>query len=265
MHIIDELITERAERLMARKWLWRWLRTPIFKMLRYQKAVDMADAVVDMTGREAFSLVTDQLAMKSDIVGIENVPTSGAVIIISNHPTGLADGAFVYEALRTVRPNHIFMANADALRVIPRAEDIIIPVEWVSGKRTPEKTRRTLRSLKSALIDGKAVVIFPSGVLAKLTWRGLEDQKWNPTAISIAKKNNVPIIPLRIEARNSIIYYLFAVINKELRDITLFHELLNKQDARPKMVFGPAIDPKSLPRRTNEATAHVRKIVENLD
>lgn len=264
MHIIEELITERAQRLVAKPWLWRWLRAPVYKLLRYEKAVDMADQVETMTGRQAFSLVSDILAIKPDISGLENVPKSGAVIIISNHPTGLADGAFVFDALNGQRPHHIFLANADALRVMPNAEDIIIPVEWVVEKRTQAKTRNTLMSLKAALKDGKAVVIFPSGVLAKLSLRGLVDKEWNPTAISMAKKHDVPIVPLRIEARNSPLYYFFAAVNNDLRDITLFHELLNKHQSRPKLTFGPVIDPATLPRATSDATAHVRKIVESL-
>ncbi|NNC36095.1 MAG: acyltransferase [Hyphomonadaceae bacterium] len=224
----------------------------------------MADQVKTMTGREAFTLVSDILAIKPEIEGLENVPTSGAAIIIANHPTGLADGAFVFDALNGHRPHHIFLANADALRVIPNAEDIIIPVEWVVEKRTQAKTRNTLMSLKSALKDGKAVVIFPAGVLAKLSWRGLIDKEWNPTAISMAKKHKVPIVPLRIEARNSPLYYFFAAVNKELRDITLFHELLNKHQSRPKLTFGSVIDPASLPRGTDDATKFVRNIVERL-
>lgn len=265
MHIIDELITERAKKLVAKQWLWRWVRSPIYKMLRYEKAVKMADEVKSLTGREAFSLVSDILSISPEIHGLENVPKSGAAIIIANHPTGLADGAFVFDALNGHRPHHIFLANADALRVIPNAEDIIIPVEWVVEKRTPSKTRNTLMSMKAALKNGKAVVIFPSGVLAKLSWRGLIDKPWNPTAISMAKKHNVPIVPLRIEARNSPLYYLFAAVNKELRDITLFHELLNKHQSKPRLTFGPVIDPDALPRGTDDATLHVRTIVENLN
>lgn len=264
MHIVDELITERAERLISKRWLWKWVRSPIYKMLRYKKAVAMADAVASLSGRDAFALVSAQLSLNPIVSGLENVPTSGAVIIIANHPTGLADGAFVFDTLRHIRPNHIFMANADALRVIQRAEDIIIPVEWVVEKRTKRKTRDTLAALKTAFEEGKAVVIFPSGVLAELTIRGLEDKKWNSTAISMAKKHNIPILPLKIEARNSLLYYVFALLNNELRDITLFHELLNKKNSRPKLIFGNVIDPAILPRKTEDATSVVRKVVESL-
>ncbi|PHR91299.1 MAG: acyltransferase [Robiginitomaculum sp.] len=264
MHIVEELITERARKLMAKPKLWRMVRPPLYKALGYAKAVHMADAVAEYSGRQAFEHVSQMLALRPDIKGTHHIPPSGPLIIISNHPTGLADGIFVYDALKTIRPDHMFMANADALRVIEKAEDIIIPVEWVVEKRSPAKARETLRVFKSALVAGKAVVIFPSGVLAKLGLRGLVEKPWNATAISMAKKHNIPIVPLRIKSRNSGLYYLFSVLNNELRDITLFHELLNKRGQSPLMTFGPVIDPSKLPKGSGAATAQVRKIVEGL-
>ncbi len=264
MHIIEQLISERVQKIMQRPWLWRWLRPVLYKALRYTKAVEMADSVAALSGRQAFKNVAKRLSLSLDISGIEHLPASGPCIIIANHPTGLADGIFVYEALKTHRPDHVFMANADALRVVPNAEDIIIPVEWVKEKRTPAKTRQTLKDLKAAFAGNKAVVIFPSGALAKLSWRGLVDRDWNPTAISMAKKYNIPLIPLRIKSRNSGLYYILSLLHNELRDITLFHELLNKKGQSPRLIFGEPIDPKGLEKNAKSATLSVRKIVERL-
>ena len=240
------------------------MRPLLYKALGYEQAVNMADRVAQLTGRQAFENVARDLSLSPHITGIENIPRSGPCIIIANHPTGLADGIFVYEALKHIRPNHVFMANADALRVIPNAEDIIIPVEWVKDKRTLAKTRATLTALKSAFSDDKAVIIFPAGALAKLSLRGLVDKDWNPTAISMAKKYNIPLIPLKIKSHNSFWYYLVSMLNNELRDITLFYEFLNKKGQSPNLVFGQKINPSNLPRQTNEATKYVRDIVDGL-
>jgi len=80
----------------------------------------------------------------------------------------------------------------------------------------------------------------------------------------LAKKYNAPVIPLRIQARNSALYYLFTKVNAELRDITLFHELLNKKGKTFNMTFGEAIDPETLSKNANEATDVIRKIVGRL-
>jgi len=264
MHIIEQLIAERAQKLMSRPRAWRAVRPLIYKTLGYKKAVTMADAVANLNGWDAFGHVSGLLKLQPQITGLENVPKAGPLMLISNHPTGLADGVFMYDALKTVRPDHTYMANADALRVVPNGADIIIPVEWVADKRTPAKARTTLKALKQTLSDNKAVVIFPSGVLAKMTWRGPADKVWNPTAVSVARKNGIPIIPVRIKSRNSALYYLLSVLNNELRDITLFRELLNKRGGKPVIIFGKPIDPAHLPKGSKAATANVRNIVERL-
>lgn len=264
MHIIEQLIEERAQKLMKRQRVWRAIRPALYKALGYEKAVSMADKLANLSGWDAFAHVSDMLDLPPLITGLEHVPKDGKIMVISNHPTGLADGIFVYDALKALRPDHMFLANADAVRVAPNCTDIIIPVEWVTEKRNPTKARSVLKLLKTALNNERAVVIFPSGVLAKMTWRGLVDKPWNPTAVSTARKNHVPIIPLRINARNSAIYYLFALLNNELRDITLFHELFNKRGSSPELTFGPPIDPAALPKGSAPATQAVRDIVEAL-
>lgn len=264
MHIIEQLISERAQKLMKRQQVWRAVRPTLYKALGYEKAVAMADIMAEMNGWDAFAHVSDMLDLPPLVTGLEHVPANGKAMIICNHPTGLADGIFVYDALKVKRPDHMFLANADAVRVAPHCTDIIIPVEWMVEKRTSAKTKNTFKAMKKAINDQRPIVIFPAGVLAKMTWRGLVDKPWKPGAVSVACKHNVPIIPLRINARNSAMYYLFALLNNELRDITLFHELFNKSGSSPELTFGPPIDPATLPKGSAQATGAVRDIVEAL-
>ena len=38
-----------------------------------------------------------------DVRGLENLPAKGAALLICNHPTGIADGVAVYDALKARR------------------------------------------------------------------------------------------------------------------------------------------------------------------
>lgn len=127
MHIVEELIAERAPRLISRPRLFRFVRPMLYRMLAYDAAVFLADTIRPLTGQEAFSRVSEHINPNTAVTGIANLPTSGRCVIIANHPTGLADGLAVFKAIRERRPDHLFLANADALRVIPKGEDIIIP------------------------------------------------------------------------------------------------------------------------------------------
>lgn len=263
-HIVEVLIEERAQRLMARPRLWKRLKPTLYKLLGYSRAVEMADSVAPMTGRQAFDYVSDQVHIKTRAEGLEHIPRDGVLMIIGNHPTGLADGLFVHNVLNDIRPNYTFLANADALRVVPKSDDLIIPVEWVEEKRTKAKTKQTLLEMKAAIADQRCMVIFPSGRLAELRWNGLRDKGWMSTAVSFAKKYNIPIVPLHIKARNSAMFYIFDKLNGELKDITLFHEMLNKGNQTARLRFGPVVDPKTLKGSGDEATAQMRVIVEAL-
>ena len=240
------------------------VRPLLYRILAYDAAVFLADAIRPLTGNEAFRLVADHLRARIDTGGLANVPRTGPCLILSNHPTGLADGLAVFQGLRDRRPDMLFLANADALRVIPRATDIIIPVEWRPEKRTRAKSKQTLLDIRNALEAGRAVVIFPSGRLAKMGWRGLQERPWESTALGLARKYGVPVVPLRMRARNSALYYTFAATSAELRDITLFHELLNKKRQTFRLTFGEAISPDALPDTAGAATTMVKRIVERL-
>ncbi|WP_409433149.1 1-acyl-sn-glycerol-3-phosphate acyltransferase [Litorimonas sp. RW-G-Af-16] len=264
MHIVEQLIAERAPKLTSRPRLFKAVRPALYRMLAYDAAVFLADAIRPMSGHDAFKMVTRHVSPRTAVQHLEYLPKTGRCVLICNHPTGLADGMAVFQAIRERRPDHVFLANADALRVIPNGEDIIIPVEWVKEKRSTAKTRQTLVDIKRALDAEKCVVIFPSGRLAQLSWRGLVDKPWETSAAMLAKKYNAPVIPLRIRARNSWLYYLFTKLNAELRDITLFHELLNKKGQLFEMTFGEAIPPSALSKNADDATRHIRQVVESL-
>ncbi len=241
-HIVDVLIEERCPKIRGH-WSWPLVRPALYQVLGYGKARRMADEIVQLTGRQSFDLLSDQLAFDLTVDGIQRMPKTGRLIVAANHPTGLADGVAVWDLLKQVRDDIIFFANADAVRVNPKFEDVIIQVEWVAAKRTPAKTRETLKRAAEAFAQEKCVVIFPSGRLARRVDGVLQEKDWFSTVIGLARKQKAPILPLNVDARNSALYYLFCDLNDELRDITLFHELLNKRGSKFSMTFGQMIDP----------------------
>ncbi len=243
MHIVDELIYERAPRLV-RSAAWPVVRPALYGLLGYGKARRMADAIAHNSGDEALAYVSRLLALDVVARGLERLPTAGRCLIVCNHPTGIADGMAVYDAVHRVRQDAIFFANADALRVNPRFAESLIPVEWVEAKRTRDKTRATLAAAKAAFEAERCVVMFPAGRLARCDGEGrLVDPPWAPTAVSLAQKYDTPIVPVHVRGPNSFWFHTFNRFSTELRDITLFHEFLNKAGQRFDLTFGLAIDP----------------------
>lgn len=259
-HIVDRLIKERCPSFVNH-WSWPVTRPLLYGLLGYDKARRTTDTMASMGGAQSFDFLSNELAVKLTLNQIERMPKTGRLVVAANHPTGLADGVAVWDALRKVRDDIVFFANADALRVNPGFNDALIPVEWVLDKRSPAKTRETLRLAKEAFADEKCVVIFPSGKLAKKIDGVLTEQDWMPTVVSLARKHKAPVQPLNVRAKNSWLYYFFSKVNGELRDITLFHELLNKKNSPFEMTFGPLIQPERFEGDANEHTLALREYV----
>lgn len=261
-HIVDTLIAERAPRLTTSP-LWPWIRPPLYGLLGYGRARRMADAIAPLGGRSALNHVSDLLDLKVEVRGLEHLPANGRVIIVANHPTGIADGVAVYDALKGLRPDIIFYANADAHRVCRRFDEVLIPVEWVEAKRTRDSLRLTLSQTREAMEAERALMIFPAGRLAVKDATGrLSDPPWAASAVSIARKHAAPILPVHVAGPWSTLFHLFDQRSQELRDITLFHELLNKQGRPFSLTVGRPIDPDALPADSTAATAVLKRYVE---
>jgi putative hemolysin len=265
-HVVDVLIEERAEKLMTNPLLWRAIKAVIYPVLRYRKAVEVANALGPLTGLQAMDWVTRFLNMTHEATGVEHVPQTGPVVIIGNHPGGLTDSVSVWNALKNRRPDICYFGNRDGLRVCPGFAELMIPVEWRVEHRTRAKTRETLIKTKEAFDEGRCIVVFPAGRMAQWSWAklGLVERPWMPTAVSIARKNKAPIVPLGVDQHMSMIYYAFAQMSEELRNMTVFYEFLVKRGAHYKLKFGPVIDPLTLPADETEATEHMRLVCEAL-
>jgi putative hemolysin len=81
------------------------------------------------------------------------------------------------------------------------------------------------------------------------------------SAVALARKNNVPIIPLYVTGPNSFWFHLFDRLSTELRNITLFKELLNKKDQTFTFMAGPAILPHMLSGDAQVVTDRLKALV----
>jgi putative hemolysin len=257
--IVDELIYERAP------WLRRGgigvslARRVLNLVLHYERTIKIGETLRPMPGPDLMQSLADMIALHVEVTGLENLPAEGRALVVCNHPTGIADGVVLYGALAQRRPDFFIFANADALRVMPQLESLIAPVEWRPEKRTHKQNRETMQYAYQAFGEGRLGVLFPAGRLAKRRWFSLHERPWMPSGAMLARRFNLPIVPLHITARNSALFYLFDRVHPTLRDITLFHEVLNKSHQPYRLNIGSPIDPQTLPSGSTEATEVMRQ------
>lgn len=241
-HIVDELISERGQKIVKNPF-WPVMRPFLHVLLHYRQAIDFADAIANMPGHDAMEYASQLLNLELKVYNEARIPASGGFVMVSNHPTGIADGVAVFDLLKNRRPDMMIFANRDAIRVNPRFADLIIPVEWREEYKSKLKARETLQLTTRAIREGKATVLFPSGRIAYWANGRLNERPWKVSAVGLARKYGLPVLPVHMSARNSGLFYWLSKYSTELRDMTVFHEVLNKKSNTFEFNIGKLIAP----------------------
>jgi putative hemolysin len=166
---------------------------------------------------------------------LAQIPKTGAVLAVVNHPFGIVEGAALAYLLPRIRPDVKIMANF-LLRQFPEIEDKIITVDPFGGPESWRANLRGLRECRTWLDQGGMLVVFPAGEVSQMQIQfprfAVEDPAWSATIARLLRHTDACALPMFIDGRNSALFHLAGLVHPRLRTALLPHEFLNKQ-SRP--------------------------------
>lgn len=187
----------------------------------------------------------------------DNIPSTGRVVIIANHPLGALDGLALLKMIGEVRRDVQIVVN-DVLMNLEPLQSLFLPVDNM-GKGTRKKD---IARITDALNQEQAIVVFPAGEVSRVGITGLRDDRWNSGFIRFARKANAPILPIFISGKNSFLFYAISYINKNVSALMLANEMFNKRSVTITMQIGGAIpfsQIDTLPLSTAEKTRLIKR------
>ena len=167
---------------------------------------------------------------------LQNIPTSGKVVIIANHPLGGLDALCLLRLISQVRKDVKIVAN-DFLAGFEALNSLIITIDNYKLKQS----KSDIKKIYDALKNEEAVIIFPAGEVSRATAKGIKDPTWNKGFLNFAQNTNAPILPIFLDAKNSKTFYTISVINKTFSTLLLSHEMFNKKSKRINIKVGQII------------------------
>ncbi len=207
-------------RLLANFILWAF---GAFKANRaYEHVMAQEDQTLDTITREL------KITVDIDQKSLSNIPETGPVIIICNHPTGIVDGILMLHAITRVRQDVKVLGNYLLGRVEP-----IMPY-LIAVNPFEEREGGNLKGLKLGLrhiANGGCLLLCPAGEVStwQRGWHHIADKQWDSAAIKFMRKTGATIVPGWIEGKNSLLFRMLGKIHPRLRTAMLCHEVFNKR------------------------------------
>ncbi|WP_151944173.1 bifunctional ornithine lipid synthase OlsF [Aliarcobacter butzleri] len=190
------------------------------------KGFDFVDAVLDY-----FDF--DYTVSSNDL---QNIPSTGKVIIIANHPLGGLDALCLLKLVGQIRKDVKILAN-DFLVGFEVLHSLMIPLDNFKDRQSKESIKKIYEALKNE----EAIIIFPAGEVSRATPKGVKDPAWNKGFLNFAKNSNSAILPIFLDAKNSKTFYTISLINKTFSTLLLSNEMFNKKSKNINIKIGQII------------------------
>ncbi|OGR17097.1 MAG: GNAT family N-acetyltransferase [Desulfobacterales bacterium GWB2_56_26] len=235
---VDQVVTEYYPALNERKFTGPFVKTLLRRLLHERAFQDFAERYPHLRGIEFVEQVLEYFNFTFVVADRqrENIPTSGRLIIIANHPIGSLDGLALLKLVHEIRSDAKVVAN-DLLMTIPPLRSHLLPVKNMTG--TSKKT--DIERILDSLAREEAVIIFPAGEVSRFGFRGIQDGKWQRGFLKIAERSRTPILPVHIDGRCSKLFYLASILAPPLSTVMLVGEMFGQDRKQIRMTIGSLI------------------------
>ena len=201
--------------------------------------------------------------------GFAQIPPTGPLVIVANHPFGVLDGLMICWLVSRVRQDFKVLTNA----LLNRAEEIkpyLLPIDFEETKAALETNIRSRAEAKALLENGGVLIVFPGGTVSttpSLLSRKAQDPEWKTFTGRMILQGKAPVVPVYFAGQNSRLFQVASHVSMTLRLSLLFKEVHDRIGATLAIRIGNRIPYETLKAITDrkEMMAFLRAQTYALD
>lgn len=192
-------------------------------------------------GADFWQVMVRRYGLGLDVRGgsLDNIPKSGPLVVISNHPYGILDGLMMGYILSTTRGDFRILAH-QVFRKASELEKVILPISFDETKESMQVNLETRKTAISYLADGGCVGIFPGGTVStalKPFGRPM-DPSWRRFTAKLIAKSGAQVVPVFFDGHNSRTFQIASHIHYTLRMALLINQFKTRVGEKVPVVIG---------------------------
>lgn len=200
------------------------------------------------------------LGIATTIVGRhDDLPASGPLLLVANHPQGAVDG-LVVASLALARRSDVRILGNRLLSQVPEIAELLIPVDVFGGPSATLVNARALRATLDWLRRGGCVCVFPAGEVAHRGWgaRAVE-AAWHTSAVRLARRAGAEVLTVRLSGTVGVAFRIAGRIHPRLRTLLLPRLLLAQRGTTVGVEIGTPMPAAALAGNAADATCRLRE------
>ena len=215
-----------------------WQKSLLKRLFHEEEFQQFAAAHRHLKGLDMVEQILEHLDILCTIPAhdLEQIPEHGPLVIIANHPTGTLDGLALMYAVSRVRRDVKVVTNRLLTHLEPLSS-LFIPVDNMGGKTA----KTSLVQMEQHLQNAGVLIFFPAGEVSRPTREGIRDKKWHSGFIKMASKLRAPLLPVHIQAHNSLLFYASTLVSPTLSMLLLMQQMFRRQHSRLPIKIGQQI------------------------
>lgn len=215
-----------------------WQKSLLKRLFYEEEFQQFAAAHRHLKGLDMVEQVLEHLDILCTVSArdLEQIPEHGPLVIIANHPTGTLDGLALLYAVSRVRRDVKVVTNRMLTHLEPLSS-LFIPVDNMGGRTA----KSSLVQMEQHLQNAGVLIFFPAGEVSRPTRKGIHDKKWHPGFIKLASKLRAPLLPVHIQAHNSLLFYASTLVSPTLSMLLLMQQMFRRRYSQLPIKIGQQI------------------------
>ena len=194
------------------------------------------------------AIAATEIDLRYDRAQLENIPATGPLVMVANHPFGVMDGTILCHLAAQARGDFRILINA----VLCRDKDLapyFFPVDFSPGKAAKKNNVAMGRRAREAMAADIPVLIFPSGFVStagKLGTGQVIDAPWTIFAAKLISDARANVVPIFFHGQNSRAFHIASHLSESLRMAFLVREAKIRFGTRFDVSIGDTLPYESL-------------------
>jgi len=261
---LRRLIASKNEKLL--RWMPGFVLRYLERVIHQDEINTLLEKAGELKDAEFSDAVMEEFKITISSSGLENIPKTGPLIIVLNHPLGGMDALALISLLKNHRPDLRFIVN-----------DILMNLENLSGlfigiNKHGINKKNVREDIDKAFKSEHAICIFPAGLVSRKINGLVQDLEWKRTFVTYARSLDRTVIPIKIDGQLSPFFYRlsrlrrFFRIKANIEMLYLADELFKQRNKTLTFTVGQAIKMNQFDtsRTDKEVASEIRKIVHEL-